>query len=262
MNYSSKKICIFDIDGVLYYNDIYNKINNNFFMKHNIIFCTGRGMKRTNDVVSKICKDNPKYIIINNGATILKNNKIIYEKCIKKRYIRRALSSIKKIENIAFINIITINKKGYQYFDPNNLIKDYNYYECTDKFDEFDSFKNYCIDNSIVKLTIVLKNTNSRIIDSLIKLGFIKSDKNTFCLINTKINKLTAIKIVAKVEKFKLKDIVYFGNDYNDYFVFKNKSIKSVYVYDDIDRFLKEKADYSINFYKLKEFLDKEVDNI
>lgn len=262
MNYSFKKVCVFDIDGVLYQNNIYNKLDSEIYKKYNILFCTGRGMKRANDVISKVSISNPEYIIINNGATILKNNNKIYEKCIEKRKIKRALKCIKKIEDTLFINVITANKNGYQYFDPNNCINDYNYYECSEKFDNFENFINYCISNDIVKLTIVLETTNTKVLNILNKLGFAKSDENMFCLINTKINKLTAIKKIAKIENYKLKDIIYFGNDYNDYCVFKNRIITSVYVYDEIDKVLKAKANYIVNFYKLKKFLDEEVDNI
>lgn len=262
MNYSSNKVCIFDIDGVLYHNNVYNKLDSEIYNKCNVLFCTGRGMKRATDVISKVSTNNLEYVILNNGATIIKNNSKIYEKCIEKWKIKRVLNCIKKMENILFINTITTNKNGYQYFDTNNHITDYNYYECNEKFDNFESFKNYCISNDIVKLTIVLKIKNTEIFNKLTKLGFVKSDENMFCLINTKTNKLTAIKEITKIEKYKLKDIIYFGNDYNDYCVFKNKSITSVYVYNNLDMFLKKTADYSINFYELKKFLDKEVDII
>lgn len=263
MKFSSKKICIFDLDGVLYYNGVYNKLNVDFCNERSIIFCTGRGLKRANVIISKISPQKFDYTIINNGATIIKNSKVIYEASIKMKELKRVLNDISNLKSIAFINIITSNKNGYQYFDPNNLINDYEYYECNEKFDNFYNFKNYCINNHVVKLTIVFKKIDSEIFKKLHNLGFMKSDKNMFCLVSSKVDKLTAIKKVAKLEQYKLKDIIYFGNDYNDYCVFKNKKITSVYVYDSItDNYLKNKCDYNVSFDNLSNFLNEEVDKI
>lgn len=261
MKCSSKKICIFDLDGVLYNKGVYNYLDTSFCKDRKIIVCTGRGFKRTIEVLSKALPIRPIYIIVNNGASIIKDDTKIYEQCVKKRTIKRALKKLKDFKNISFINVITANSIGYQYFDPNNFIKDYNYYECSERFNKYNDFKEYCLNSDIVKMTIVFEEIDYKNSKKLNKLGFIKSDENMFCMIEQNINKLTAIKKIVTEEKYKLKDIIYFGNDYNDYCVFQNKKITSVYVYDQIDQFLQKKADYNSKFESLKNFLE-EVDNI
>lgn len=262
MKYFSNRIYIFDLDGVLYYNGIYNVLSKEFCNKNTIIFCTGRGLKRAKEVISHMSFTVPGYIIINNGATILKNDKVIYEKRINKKEIIKILNGLKQLKSIKFINIITSNRNGYQYYDPNNVINDYAYYECNERFLIFEDFMSYCKSNEIIKFTIVFNKINEKELKEINRLNFVKSDENSFCLVKKGINKLTGIEKIINIENYDKKNIVYFGNDYNDYCVFKDKKITSVYVYDVVNKFLKDITKYSVSFYGLNKFLNEEANNI
>lgn len=114
MKYSTNnKMLIFDIYGVLYLNEKFNDIK--FFNNYNVAFCTGRGYSRAYDVLNKLCNTKNRYVIINNGATIIYNKKKVLDTCINKLNIKQ-LKKIPKVfnmEDIKFINVITSNKKGY-----------------------------------------------------------------------------------------------------------------------------------------------------
>lgn len=254
------KSLIFDLDGVLYLNGKYNNIR--FLEDYNITFCTGRGYKRASNIISRICDIKNKYLILNNGATIMKNNEIFFEKIInlKQKENLKELPKCININNVKFINVITSKVDGYQYYDPENVInKDVDYYECNLKFSKYNDFINYCIKSEIIKVTIVFKK---KIIEdnSLEKLGFVKSDNFCFCMTNKGTNKMNGIENLLSLNKNKLKNCIYFGNDKNDYEVFKNKHIIKVYVYNGkLDDFLIQNCNYKVEFKNLINFLCKEI---
>lgn len=264
MKYSINDIMlIFDIDGVLHLNEKFNDIK--FLNNYNVAFCTGRGYRRAYAVLNKLCNTKNRYIIINNGATIIYNNEKVLETCINKSNIKK-LKKIPKVfnmEDIKFINVITSNKKGYQFYDPHDIInyKNSNVYECKQRFTDYTDFIKYCNKNNIVKITIVFKE---KIISEplLKKLNFIKSDDYCACMINKKINKMTGIKQMLKLNKVSIDKCLYFGNDKNDYDVFRNRKIKKIYVYNkEIDDFLEKKCTQMIRFDNLSNFLRKEFEN-
>ena len=258
MKYSTNNIMlIFDIDGVLYLDEKFNDIK--FLNNYNVAFCTGRGYNRAYTVLNKICNIKNRYIIINNGATIIYNNKKVLETCINKSNIKqlKKIPKVFNLENIKFINAITSNKKGYQFYDPHNIInyKNSNVYECKQRFTDYTDFIKYCSENDIVKITIVFKEKTPP--EPLLKkLKFTKSDDYCACMVNKKINKMTGIKRMLKLNKVAINKCLYFGNDRNDYDVFKNRKIKKIYVYSNkIDGFLKRKCNQMIKFDNLSIFL-------
>ena len=261
MKFSFKnKLLIFDLDGVLYLNGKYNNIK--FLENYNIAFCTGRGYKRAYDIISKVCDIKNKYLILNNGATIIKNNEIIYEKSIDQlqKENLKELSKYLNINHIKFINVVTSKVDGYQYYDPENIISEYDdYYECNLRFSQYDDFMNYCAENKIVKVTIVFKK---QIVEdsALEKLGFVKSDDFCFCMTNKDVNKMNGIENLLSLNKYKIENCIYFGNDKNDYDVFKNNYIIKVYVYNEkVDDFLNQSCDDKVRFEELTNYLCKEA---
>ena len=112
-------------------------------------------------------------------------------------------------------------------------------------------------ENKIVKVTIVFKKP---IVEdsALEKLGFVKSDDFCFCMTNKDVNKMNGIANLLSLNKYKIENCIYFGNDKNDYDVFKNNYIIKVYVYNEkVDDFLNQSCDDKVRFEELTNYLCK-----
>ncbi|MCR5786978.1 MAG: HAD-IIB family hydrolase [Acholeplasmatales bacterium] len=246
MNYSSK-FYIFDLDGVLIEGKNLNRLPA-FFTKDNCAFCTGRGFKRAYEVINQIKKEYDGYAILNNGSSMVLGKKIIYECPInEKSFI--FLKDL-NLDSVLFINSITKGISGYQYFDIHNIIYDNEYYEVDKLFYDINEYIAYLNSNSIIKITIVV-NDGEKFIDN----HFIQSGNNCYCINDYLVNKLYGIDLLCEYAGIKKENIVYFGNDHNDYPVFEDNSIYSIYV-------INREMDYSLLDLCQKTVLFKNVESI
>lgn len=197
------KLLVSDYDSTFYIND--NDIKNNIklvdiFMKNNIFtIATGRSYFHYS-LVRDLHHIKCNYLIINHGATIIKDNKIIYNK---------------KIDN----NI------------KNNLIEDLKLDKAVDIFccsllDNYDNLDK----NDLTKIHIQYDSKETaREINDLIKQKyndylncFLIHGKQAIEIVSKEADKSKAIKFVSNLENIKESDIYTIGDGYSDIEMIKN----------------------------------------
>jgi Cof subfamily protein (haloacid dehalogenase superfamily) len=173
-----------------------------------IVIATARSEKEAERVI-KLLK--PDFMILNGGGLVLnKNRKIIYEKIIS---IEVSDKIIEKCTNNKNFGIITVEtKKGY-----------YLNYKNPEWHKDFMNgiYNDFSKPLSLEAYKIVFELNKEKIINEIqneySELNIVKfSGENWFGFYNKDAKKLLAIETVANAENINLKDIVAFGDDYND----------------------------------------------
>lgn len=191
------KMLVSDYDSTFYIDD--NDIKKNVllveeFMKSNLfVISTGRSYL---DFLKKEHKYNIKYsyLIINHGATIIKDNKIIYNKCLNNE-----------------IKDQIINKLDFS--------KIVNYFSCSCLESRVG------LDNSDITKINIEYNTVSearevyaylmQYFSSYIKIFLVCHDK-ALEIVSNEVDKSSALKFLQKILKMSIKDIYVIGDNYTD----------------------------------------------
>lgn len=193
------KILVSDYDNTFHIKDEYMEYNikkANEFMKNNIfVIATGRSYDSYMKQKEKY-NITTNYTIINHGATILKDDNIIYNKPMD--------NEIKKI----LINSLELDKAKYFY--------------CYKGIDEVD-----INESDITKILIVYNDyETSNKVKKLIEENYYKelctfrfSTPNSLEILG-KVDKYYAVDYICKLEN--IKDVYVIGDNYNDYLMIKN----------------------------------------
>ena len=216
------KIIVSDLDGTLLRKDktvseetinallLFKKQNNK------ILFATARPPRDAYKYVPEILRDNP--IICYNGACIIDSEKkILYKKEITRKI---ALKILEIAMQFGYYNIcFEINDTLYSTFDTS---------------DYFGNAPNQIVDlekmdfKSVYKVIICNKTPISpKLLNHISDIckGVI-TDNGTLCqIMNKSVSKWTSIKSFIKQEKIDKKNVIAFGDDYNDYDMIKNAGI-------------------------------------
>ncbi len=213
-----EKLIVLDLDGTLLKKD---KTVSSYTvetllkfkkMGNKILFATARPPRDAYKYVPIELRNNP--IICYNGACILNGEEILYANQINKK---DTLEIIGIAEKLGYIQIsMEIDDTLYSNFDaseffgnaPNQIVD----------FAKLD-FKN------IYKLMVCSKKKIvKKLVDELPKScrGVI-TDNGTICQIaNYKVSKWNSVKLLAEEIGIKAKNIIAFGDDYNDFDMIKN----------------------------------------
>ncbi len=191
------KVLISDYDGTFYTNEESIKTNidkTNEFMKKNIfVIATGRSLQ---DFKRKEEEYDIKYnyLIINHGATIIKDNQTIYNKIINKNILPDILKDI-DIENTDF-NFFCNNQNSRVSSTEKELTKIHVSYASEEKLNEI-------YDKLISKYNEYINI-------------YIMNNKKSLEIISNEANKTNAIEFLITHEKFSKKDIYTIGDNQND----------------------------------------------
>lgn len=216
-----KKLFVFDLDGTLLRDDkTVSEITANTLIdltrkKNSIIFATARAPRDVYQYIPDILRSSS--IICYNGACIIKEGKIIYKKELLKKDI---LDIIKIAKQHKYYQIcLEINDKLYSNFD------------IVDFFGNIPTQINdlVALDFQTAYKVILCnkKGIDSNFIKKLPKSckGII-TDKGTLCqIIKADASKWNSIEFLTKQLNISYRDIITFGNDYNDIDMIKNAGI-------------------------------------
>ena len=213
------KIVVLDLDGTLLRND--KTVSDEtiktllkFKEKNNgILFATARPPRDAYKYVPNVLRDNP--IICYNGACIIDQEKnILYRKEICRE---DALKILKIAKEFGFSNIC---------FEINDAL-----YSTFDTIDFFGNVSNKIVDLEKIEFDFVYKVIicSKKPIDiefvktiSNICRGII-TDNGTLCqIMNKEVTKWSGISAIIKKYNILEKDVIAFGDDYNDYDMIKN----------------------------------------
>lgn len=197
------KLIASDYDGTFYTNDFDIKINiktvKNFRKENIFVLATGRSYTDATLVIDKyhIPYD---YLIINHGATIIKDKKIIYNKQLDNSLKNKLIIDLKKRS--------FIQSYGYDGVNDNHLIED----------------------NNLVKLYIKYKTPKDvKYIDKILrskyldKINFFWMHNNMVVeIVSKEVDKANAIKEIARLENISDDDIYTIGDNTNDIIMLKN----------------------------------------
>jgi Cof subfamily protein (haloacid dehalogenase superfamily) len=208
------KMIVMDLDGTLLNSDknisdysvsILEKCKINGIK---IVIATARSEKSAERCIKLV---NPDFMILNGGALVIrKDKKIIYEKVLSIETSDGILGVLNKYGNNGFITIETINNYYVNYENP-PWHSDYMhgiYYDFAKPLSQ----KTY-------KITVETKNKNliKEIENKYSDVDIIEfSDVNWYGIYPREANKLMAINAIINEENITLKDIVSFGDDFND----------------------------------------------
>jgi Cof subfamily protein (haloacid dehalogenase superfamily) len=217
------KMIVMDLDGTLLSSDknisdysvsILEKCKINGIK---IVIATGRSEKSSERCIKLI---NPDFMILNGGALVLrKDRKIIYEKVISVETSDGILNELKKYKNNGFITIDTINNYFVNYENP-PWHSDYLhgiYYDFLKPLSQ----KTY-------KITVEIKNKEiiKELESKYSNVNIVKfTDEDGYGIYPYEANKLIAINAIIGEENITLKNIVSFGDDFNDIEMIKNCGI-------------------------------------
>lgn len=191
------KLLATDYDCTFYVNDKDIKKNleiADVFMRENIfVIATGRSYLDYNKVKEKYnLKTN--YIIINHGATILKNNKIIYNKTINNEIKNEILIDL-ELEKA--VNIFACNGlKSILDLNNDNLTKIHVRYECPEE---------------AKRIHDVITAKYGDYVSVFIVCGY-----KALEIVSNEANKSKAISVVAKLENIPTTNIYTIGDGYSD----------------------------------------------
>ena len=195
------KLLASDYDLTFYTDDV--SFNKNLevleeFKKNNIfVIVTGRSY---NDYISTIKKEiDCDYLVVNHGATIIKNNKVIKSNLINK-------DTIKKLKKI-------FNFDGLKYFATSNLESrvDINYKDISKINIEMESIEE-------------AKKTVKYLVNHFddIKAYTLMIHKNQIEIISKEADKMDAIEYIRKLENISKDDIYTVGDGYTDINMIEN----------------------------------------
>ena len=191
------KMLVSDYDNTFYLND--EDIKNNVklvneFMKNNIfLIATGRSYFHY-DIVKNKYNINSNYLIINHGATIIKNDKIIYNIEINNDIKNKLIQELKldKAVDIFCCSLI----ENYTSLDNYNLTKIHIKY----------------------KTKAIAKEINELIINKYSKYlnCFFVCENQAIEIVSKEADKSKAINFIANLESIQTKDIYVIGDSYTD----------------------------------------------
>lgn len=192
------KMLVSDYDNTFYVNDedILNNMKYiNHFMNNNIfVIATGRSYYDFNKV-KKLYNINCNYTIINHGATILKQNEIIYNKEINNNIIKEILKDLKKYEIVDSFACSRLESRLDLEKDK-SLTKIYVKYN-TEK--EAKDIQKIILDKYSNYLNVFLSFKN-KVVE----------------IVSNEVDKSNAIKFIANIENISRSDIYTIGDGYND----------------------------------------------
>ena len=216
------KIVVLDLDGTLLRKDktvSEETINTliKFKEKNNkILFATARPPRDAYKYVPIALRDNP--IICYNGACIIDQDKnILFKKEIGRE---DALKILKIAKEYGYNNIC---------FEINDAL-----YSTFDTTDFFGNALNQIVDleriefDSVYKVIICSKSPiDNEFVKTISNIGKgIITDNGSLCqIMNKDVTKWTSISDLIKKENINEKDVIAFGDDYNDYEMIKNAGI-------------------------------------
>ena len=196
-------LLVSDYDSTFYVND--NDIKNNIkyvdiFMKQNkFVIATGRSYFHYS-LVRDLHNIKCNYLIINHGATIIKDNKIIYNKKIDNNIKNNLIEDLKldKAVNIFCCSLLD----NYDDLDKNDLTKIHIQYDSKETAKE--------IDNLIKQKYYNYLNC------------FFIHGKQAIEIVSKDADKSKVIKFVSNLENIKESDIYTIGDGYSDIEMIKN----------------------------------------
>lgn len=216
------KIIVSDLDGTLLRNDktvseetIKTLLD---FKKQNnkILFATARPPRDAYKYVPEVLRDNP--IICYNGACIIDSQKnVLYKKEISRN---DALKILRIAKQFGYNNVcFEINDALYSTFDTTDFFG-----EALNQIVDLENMEF----ESVYKVIICSKTPiNKELLEQIsdISKGII-TDNGTLCQIMDKdVSKWTSVQALIKQENIERKDVIAFGDDYNDYEMIQNAGI-------------------------------------
>ena len=191
------KMIVSDYDDTFYINDsdIINNVKlTNEFVKNNIfVIATGRShldFKKKQDLYNISCT----YLIINHGATILKDDEVIYNKTIDNEI---KDNIIKELELDKTISIFGCQQKDSRVnLQAKNLNKIHVRYKNVD---------------DAIRINDIISSKYSNYVKS-----FLVCNKESIEIISVDVDKSNAIKYIANLESIKNNNIYTIGDSYND----------------------------------------------
>lgn len=223
------KTYFFDIDGVIYDN---HQMNNSVLRvlkekQMNYYFCSGRGYRRTMDVVGNYITDNSLLIIENGSKIVDKNGNLIDCKKItmkEKQLVLKILNFIKKkdIDSIVFnpttsLDYIVYKSKNIKY--SSKIIQ------------LFSVFQTEILKSNMTQITFLFKTDKikEQFFELCLKHNINAYKSENYIIVNhEKVNKKTGINKIIENQKLKLSDICVVGNDYNDIPMFEIDCSKKI----------------------------------
>lgn len=216
------KIIVTDLDGTLLRNDktvSTSTIETLLKFKgqgNKILFASARPPRDAYKYVPEVLRDNP--IICYNGACIVDiNMNVLYKNEISKSNAIEILKIAKKYNynNLCF----EINDELFSTFDTTPFFGN-----CENKIVDLEKLE---YDN-VYKILICSESPiNKELLDELspIAQGII-TDNGTLCqIMNKGVSKWSSIQSLLSIENISEKDVIAFGDDYNDYDMIKNAGI-------------------------------------
>lgn len=233
------KIVVLDLDGTLLKNDktVSEETIKTLLkfkqMNNKILFATARPPRDAYKYVPEILRDNP--IICYNGACIIDNQKnILYRKEISKE---NALNILKVAKDFGYNQIcFEINDKLYSTFDTTPF---------------FGNALNQIVDlenmefESVFKVIICSQEKILPEFNEAIKIyakGVITDNGKLCQIMNEDVSKWSSIQAIIKKEKIDIKNVIAFGDDYNDYEMIKYSGIGVAM--ENAEEVIKQVADY------------------
>lgn len=191
------KMLVSDYDDTFYLNDKDVKINinlvNRFMIDNYFVIATGRSYLDYQKK-NKLYNIPSNYLIINHGATILKNDNIIFNVCIDNSIRNNILEDLKL--EIAVDYFLCFKKESTFSLDANEITKIHVKYSTEEEAKKINDklLKKY---GNKINTFFVCKNKSIEIVSK-------------------SANKAEAIKFIAKLENIKEEDIYTIGDSYTD----------------------------------------------
>ena len=217
------KMIVMDLDGTLlnsnknisdYSVSILEKCKNNGIK---IVIATARSEKSAERCIKLI---NPDFMILNGGAlAISKDRKIIYKKILSIETSDGILNEFKDNKNVGIITIETINNY-YVSYESVAWHSDYMhgiYYDFSKPLSERTYKITAEVNNNELVKEIGEKFNEVNIIEF--------TGENWYGFYHYEANKIMALEAIIKLENINIKDVIVFGDDYNDIEMVKNCGI-------------------------------------
>ena len=216
-----EKIVVLDLDGTLLKKDksvSQYSINTLLKFKENgnkILFATARPPRDSYKYVPIELRDNP--IICYNGACILQNDTLIYKKQLSKNV---SLEIMKKARSFGYNQIsIEIDDALYSNFDTSTFFKGAKNKIVTLENINFDKAYKVLICSDIPISQDLLRELPNSCKGTI-------TDNGRLCqIVNSEASKWNSVKSLSDKLNIDTKNIIAFGNDYNDLDMIKNAGI-------------------------------------
>lgn len=216
------KLVVADCDGTILDSNkkIDSKLNTTIkqLNKKNILFtlASGRNIYLMKEIINELDIKLP--VIINNGANIYQEGKMIEGYSLERNYNSEICNSLMS-QNFPFL---AYSENVVIYYSNHELLSGFKLklknkiqqieVDDTMKFEDYEIYKITVATNNVLDIQNIKKEIENR----CPKISFKRSEGNLFTITNLQATKGNAVKSVAKMLNINTDEIMVFGDNYND----------------------------------------------